>query len=44
MNSGQKLMVEGVAGKAWAEFYGDMQCQDAVLRRIEISGLGYHPK
>jgi uncharacterized protein with HEPN domain len=27
-----------VAGKSWDEFYGDMQCQDAVLRRIEIIG------
>jgi uncharacterized protein with HEPN domain len=27
-----------VAGKSWDEFYEDMQCQDAVLRRIEIIG------
>ena len=24
--------------KSWDEFYGDIQCQDAVVRRIEIIG------
>ncbi len=25
-------------GKSWDEFYEDIQCQDAVVRRIEIIG------
>ncbi len=33
-----KIALAYVAGKAWDEFYEDMQCQDAVLRRIEIIG------
>ena len=33
-----KIALEYVAGKSWDEFYEDMQCQDAVLRRIEIIG------
>jgi len=33
-----KIALEYVAGKSWDEFYSDMQCQDAVLRRIEIIG------
>src|SRR5215212_6673549 len=28
-----KIALEYVAGKSWDEFYEDMQCQDAVLRR-----------
>ena len=33
-----KIALDYVAGKSWDEFYEDMQCQDAVLRRIEIIG------
>jgi uncharacterized protein with HEPN domain len=33
-----KIALEYVAGKSWDEFYQDMQCQDAVLRRLEIIG------
>jgi len=33
-----KIALGYVFGKTWDEFYEDMQCQDAVLRRIEIIG------
>lgn len=33
-----KIAVEYVSDKTWDEFYEDIQCQDAVLRRIEIIG------
>jgi len=33
-----KIALEYVADKSWDEFYEDMQCQDTVLRRIEIIG------
>ncbi len=33
-----KIALEYLAGKSWDVFYEDMQCQDAVLRRIEIIG------
>ena len=33
-----KIAIDYVAGKSWDVFYEDMQCQDAVLRRIEIIG------
>src|SRR6185503_10736439 len=33
-----KIALDYVAGKSWDQFYEDMQCQDAVLRRIEIIG------
>ena len=33
-----KIALDYVAGKSWDDFYEDMQCQDAVLRRIEIIG------
>ncbi len=33
-----KIALDYVAGKTWDQFYEDMQCQDAVLRRIEIIG------
>lgn len=33
-----KIALEYVADKSWEIFYEDMQCQDAVLRRIEIIG------
>ena len=33
-----KIAMEYVAGKSWEGFQHDMQCQDAVLRRIEIIG------
>jgi len=28
-----KIALDYVADKSWEEFYEDMQCQDAVLRR-----------
>ena len=33
-----KIALDYVAGKTWDELYEDMQCQDAVLRRVEIIG------
>jgi uncharacterized protein with HEPN domain len=33
-----KITLDYVSGKTWDQFYEDMQCQDAVLRRIEIIG------
>jgi len=33
-----KIALDYVAGKSWDDFYDDMQCQDAVLRRVEIIG------
>jgi len=33
-----KITLDYVDGKSWDDFYGDIQCQDAVLRRIEIIG------
>lgn len=33
-----KIALDYVAGNSWDDFYGDIQCQDAVLRRIEIIG------
>jgi uncharacterized protein with HEPN domain len=33
-----KIALDYVAGKSWGAFYEDTQCQDAVLRRIEIIG------
>jgi uncharacterized protein with HEPN domain len=33
-----KIALEYVLGKTWDDFSGDMQCQDAVVRRIEIIG------
>jgi uncharacterized protein with HEPN domain len=33
-----RIALDYVAGKSWDDFYGDIQCQDAVLRRIEIIG------
>jgi uncharacterized protein with HEPN domain len=33
-----RIALDHVAGKSWDDFYGDIQCQDAVLRRIEIIG------
>ena len=33
-----KIAIDYVTGKSWDVFYEDMQCQDAVLRRIEIIG------
>ena len=33
-----KIALDYVSGKSWDEFCADMQCQDAVLRRIEIIG------
>ena len=33
-----KIALDYVAGKSWDQFYEDRQCQDAVLRRIEIIG------
>lgn len=33
-----KIALDYVFGKTWEQFYADMQCQDAVVRRIEIIG------
>ncbi len=33
-----KIALDYVSGKSWDDFYGDMQCQDAVIRRVEIIG------
>jgi uncharacterized protein with HEPN domain len=33
-----KIAWDYVFDKTWDEFYADMQCQDAVVRRIEIIG------
>ena len=33
-----RIAVDYVAGKTWEQFEDDLQCQDAVLRRIEIVG------
>ena len=33
-----KLAVHYVSDKTWDEFCNDIQCQDAVLRRIEVIG------
>jgi len=33
-----KIAMEYVSGKSWDDFYEDIQCQDAVVRRIEIIG------
>jgi uncharacterized protein with HEPN domain len=31
-----KIALDYVSGKTWDQFYEDLQCQDAVVRRIEI--------
>jgi uncharacterized protein with HEPN domain len=33
-----KIALDYVSGKLWAEFKEDLQCQDAVVRRVEIIG------
>ncbi len=33
-----RIALDYVLGKSWDEFYKDIQCQDAVVRRIEIIG------
>jgi uncharacterized protein with HEPN domain len=33
-----KIALNYIIGKSWDDFYGDMQCQDAVIRRLEIIG------
>jgi uncharacterized protein with HEPN domain len=33
-----KIALDYVSGKSWGEFKEDLQCQDAVVRRIEIIG------
>jgi uncharacterized protein with HEPN domain len=33
-----RIAIEYVSGKTWVEFQEDTQCQDAVLRRVEIIG------
>lgn len=33
-----RVAMDYVSGKTWVEFQEDLQCQDAVLRRIEIIG------
>ncbi len=33
-----KIALDYVFDKSWDQFYSDIQCQDAVVRRIEIIG------
>ncbi len=33
-----RLAIRYVAGKSESEFYADVQCQDAVIRRFEVIG------
>ena len=33
-----RIALSYLDGKSWDEFYEDIQCQDAVVRRIEIIG------
>lgn len=33
-----RLAVQYIAGKSYADFVSDLQCQDAVIRRIELIG------
>ena len=33
-----KIALDYVFDKTWDEFYGNTQCQDAVVRRIEVIG------
>jgi len=33
-----KIALDYFLGKTWDQFYADMQCQDVVVRRIEIIG------
>ena len=33
-----KITLDYAIGKSWDDFYEDIQCQDAVIRRIEIIG------
>ena len=33
-----RIAIDYVSGKSWDQFEEDLQCQDAVLRRIEIIG------
>jgi len=33
-----KIAMDYILGKSWDDFYDDIQCQDAVVRRIEIIG------
>lgn len=33
-----KIALDYALGKSWDDFYEDIQCQDAVIRRIEIIG------
>jgi len=33
-----RIAIDYVSGKSWDQFEADLQCQDAVLRRIEIIG------
>jgi uncharacterized protein with HEPN domain len=37
LNAG-RLALEYVSGKSREEFMGDVQCQDAVIRRLEVLG------
>ncbi len=37
-----KMAISYVAGKTEEEFFADTQCQDAVIRRIEIIGEAAH--
>lgn len=33
-----KIALDYILGKTWDDFFNDIQCQDAVVRRIEIIG------
>ncbi len=33
-----KMTLDYVSGKSWHDFYQDVQCKDAVIRRVEIIG------
>jgi uncharacterized protein with HEPN domain len=33
-----RIALDYISGKDWDDFYEDIQCQDAVIRRIEIIG------
>jgi len=38
MLESSKIALDYVLGKSWDDFYENIQCQDAVVRRIEIIG------
>ncbi len=38
MLESSKIALDYVLGKSWDDFYENIQCQDAIVRRIEIIG------